>query len=113
MRHIRIRVLVVANILALGLVVWNLVPRGYADSGLSTEDLVYGLIDADGDGRYTDGDDWFVSYALENFPEHVETALKSARRNADGGVDLSGHLQAVSAQAFQRAIDEAAQRARD
>jgi len=98
-----IHALVASNVLAAGLVVWSLVPSGHADAGLQRSDLVYGRIDVDGDGEYTSGDDWFVSFALREFPDHIDNALKSATRRADGGIDLSEHLQKVSRDEFERA----------
>jgi len=59
---------------------------------LTVQDLLYEKVDVDGDGKYTPGDSMFVQTQIEIGPELLEEALKHARRNPDGGIDLSPFL---------------------
>jgi hypothetical protein len=97
--HMKSKIAVIAVLASLNAVVGALVlssrGRTEADS-LTISDLAYGLVDLDGDGEYTIGDDTALRWLLENSPEHVEEALRSASVRSDGGVDLSSHLLSVA-----------------
>ena len=93
--------LVLANAVALILLLFVSGGSSTAAGGtLQLSDLTYGSIDCDGDGKCTPGDDWFVQEALEKYPHHIDEALKAAKRNKNGTIDLSPYLQAFSSATF-------------
>ncbi len=101
--HVRLAVLVVANIgLAAGLG-WTLYSssQSQASQGLQISDLTYGAIDCDGDGRCTFGDDWLVEWLAYHASEVLDAALKSAVVRENGAVDLSAHLRTYTAERIE------------
>lgn len=88
--------LLVANgALAVALAYKHSIPAQSGRQGLTISELTYGKIDVDGDGRYTAGDDHWVALALQRWPEALESALKDAKKNQDGGADLSPFLKTI------------------
>jgi hypothetical protein len=90
MKRFLITTLALANIVAL-VVLFSILSTGHATQ-LTFDDLSYGAMDVDGDGRYTEGDDSQVEWILQNQPAVLKEALKTAKLNQDGGVDLSPFL---------------------
>jgi hypothetical protein len=85
------------NLCALGGLLLLLAPTGQtAQETISLDELRYGAVDLNGDGEYTKGDDIALEWLLRENPSHVQEALKTGQRNADGGVDLSPYLLSVT-----------------
>jgi hypothetical protein len=53
-------------------------------------------VELDGDGEYTIGGDTVLQWLLENSPDHIDAALRSATVRPDGGIDLSAYLLSVA-----------------
>ncbi len=86
---------------ALGVIVLSLTSSGTRAQQLTLEDLAYGAVDVDGDGRYTRGDDYVVEQLLIRAPHHLTEALKTARIHPDGGIDLSPYLLSITAEKIE------------
>jgi hypothetical protein len=70
---------------------------GFAEPRLGVSDLTYGKVDMDGDGRCTYGDDYVLQWLVENNYSILESALPSAKTNAEGIVDLGAFFSAFTA----------------
>ena len=70
---------------------------------ITLDDLEYGKIEVDGDGRYTPGDDLLVRQLRKVNPKHLTEALKSAKRRADGGI-VSAPTSTEAVPSWQRSV---------
>ncbi len=107
MRRAILPVLVVLNLGALAVLIALHAPGGHgAAESVSVDELKYGMVDVVGDGAYTWADDYILEWFRRNRPDLLEEAARKAKRNPDGGIDLSPYLLEVSRKRFEESVRE-------
>lgn len=109
MRRVTVPVLFLLNLGALGVLVALHAPIGHgAPDSVSVDELRYGAVDIDGINGYTGGDAMVFEWIWHNDFSCLEEAVKVAKRNPDGGIDLSPYFRSFKPRQVAASTDAAA-----